>query len=116
MPILSAVVNQSFFIRGRILMCAWLLLSVVMVAAYTGKLTANSVSTKQPVPFKSLSELVKRTDYRWGFEKDTMLDTVFSVSLYCLGLFKKNRHITDRTYDVCVRACARACVSVCVCA
>ena len=67
---------------GRVLLCTWLLLSLVTGATYTGKLTSNSVVTKQRVPFKSLSELVKRTDYRWGIEKGTMMDEIFSVSCY----------------------------------
>ena len=54
-------------------------MSLVTVATYTGRLTSNSVVTKQRVPFKSLSELVKRTDYRWGMEKGTMMDEFFSL-------------------------------------
>ena len=69
------------------LLCAWLLLSLVTVATYTGKLTSNSVVTKQRLPFKSLSELVKRTDYRWGVEKGTMMDDIFSVSWYNLNCY-----------------------------
>ena len=65
---------------GRVLLCAWTLVALVTVATYTGKLTSNSMVTKQRVPFKSLSELVKRTDYRWGMEKLTNLEAIFSVS------------------------------------
>ena len=65
---------------GRVLLCAWLLFSLVTVATYTGKLTSNSVITKQRVPFRSLSELVKRTDYRWGLTKGTMQENIFAVS------------------------------------
>ena len=65
---------------GRVLLCAWSLLALVTVATYTGKLTSNSVGTKQRVPFNSLRELVKRTDYRWGMAKETMEEAMFSVS------------------------------------
>ena len=72
---------------GRVLRCAWLLLALVTVAAYTGKLTSNSVGTQQGVPFNSLRELVKRTDYRWGMDKGTMTEAIFSVSLLLLIFF-----------------------------
>ena len=78
----SAVVYTGASASGRVLLSAWLLFSLVTVAIYTGKLTSNSVVTKQRLPFKSLSELVKRTDYRWGVEKGTMMDDIFSVSCY----------------------------------
>ncbi|XP_070180831.1 probable glutamate receptor [Littorina saxatilis] len=57
-----------------------MLMCLVTVAAYTGKLTSNSVVTKQPVPFNSLSELVQRTDYRWGLANGTLIDYVFATS------------------------------------
>ncbi|KAL8583729.1 hypothetical protein ACOMHN_000350 [Nucella lapillus] len=65
---------------GRVLLVAWLLLSLVTVATYRGKLTSNSVVTKQPVPFKTLSELVRRSDYKWGFPTGTMLDSLIGNS------------------------------------
>ncbi|XP_070184607.1 glutamate receptor ionotropic, kainate 4-like [Littorina saxatilis] len=57
-----------------------MLMCLVTIAAYTGKLTSNSVVTKQPVPFNSLSELVQRTDYRWGIEKGTLQEYIFATS------------------------------------
>ena len=71
---------------GRTLLCAWLLLSLVTVATYTGKLTSNSVVTKQRLPFRSLNELVKRTDYRWGLPEGTMMETIFSVTFYFFSI------------------------------
>ena len=76
----TAVVHQSTSTSGSILMCAWFLMSMVTIASYTGKLTANSVVTKQPVPFSTLAELVKRTDYRWGLDPGTSLETFVAVS------------------------------------
>ena len=70
-------------------MCAWFLMSMVTIACYTGKLTANSVVTKQPVPFSTLAELVRRTDYRWGLDPGTSLETFVAVSL--AYVFQKNR-------------------------
>ena len=65
---------------GRVLLYAWSLFSLVTVAAYTGQLTSISVVTKQRVPFNSLSELVKRTDYKWGVTMGTAMETLFAVS------------------------------------
>ena len=78
----TAVAYEAVSTSGRVLLLTWCLLSLVTVATYTGKLTSNSVVTKQRVPFNSLRELVKRTDYRWGLPKETMMDTIFSVSGY----------------------------------
>ena len=76
----SAVVYTGASASGRVLLSAWLLFSLVTVAIYTGKLTSNSVVTKQRVPVRSLSELVKRTDYRWGMTKGTLFENIFAVS------------------------------------
>ncbi|XP_076464635.1 glutamate receptor ionotropic, delta-1-like [Babylonia areolata] len=59
---------------GRVLLVAWLLMSLVTVATYTGKLTSYSVITKQPLPFRTLEELVKRSDYTWGVTKGTSME------------------------------------------
>jgi hypothetical protein len=60
-------------------MSSWSLVCVVMVASYTGKLTSNSVLSKQPLPFQSLSELVQRQDYKWGLIKGTSYESIFRV-------------------------------------
>jgi hypothetical protein len=63
-------------------MSTWSLVCVVMVASYTGKLTSNSVLSKQPLPFQSLSELVQRQDYKWGLTKGISMETNFKVSVW----------------------------------
>ena len=55
-------------------------MSTVLVASYTGKLTSNSVVTKQPLPFTTLSELVKWSDYKWGLSPRTSMETFMEVS------------------------------------
>ncbi|XP_070180491.1 glutamate receptor ionotropic, kainate 4-like [Littorina saxatilis] len=75
-----AVAHEAVSRGGRVLLWAWMLMCLVTVAAYTGKLTSNSVVTKQPVPFNSLSELVQRTDYRWGIIKGTQQEYTFATS------------------------------------
>ncbi|KAK7103508.1 glutamate receptor ionotropic, kainate glr-3-like isoform X2 [Littorina saxatilis] len=75
-----AVVHEAVSRAGRVLLWAWMLMCLVTVAAYTGKLTSNSVVTKQPVPFNSLSELVQRTDYRWGIANGTLEESTFATS------------------------------------
>ncbi|XP_070181994.1 glutamate receptor ionotropic, delta-2-like [Littorina saxatilis] len=75
-----AVAHEAVSRSGRVLLWAWMLMCLVTVAAYTGKLTSNSVVTKQPVPFNSLSELVQRTDYRWGLAKGTLEEHTFATS------------------------------------
>ncbi|KAK7099043.1 hypothetical protein V1264_003239 [Littorina saxatilis] len=75
-----AVAHEAVSRGGRVLLWAWMLMCLVTVAAYTGKLTSNAVVTKQPVPFNSLSELVQRTDYRWGLAKGTLDEYTFSTS------------------------------------
>ncbi|KAK7471497.1 hypothetical protein BaRGS_00035836 [Batillaria attramentaria] len=65
---------------GHVLLSAWLLSSVVMVAVYTGKLTAFSVVTKGNVPFNSLSEVVRQDEYRWGLVGGTLYESILSTS------------------------------------
>ena len=79
--LVAAVTYEAVSSSGRILLYSWSLLSLVMIASYTSKLTSNSVLTRQPLPFNSLSELVKRTDYRWAFSEAIYLETIFAVSL-----------------------------------
>ena len=75
----AAVVYNGVSDSGRVLLCSWQLLSVVTVATYTGKLTSSSMVIQQPLPFNTLSELVKRTDYRWRIQRKTMVENVLSV-------------------------------------
>ncbi|KAK7471498.1 hypothetical protein BaRGS_00035837 [Batillaria attramentaria] len=65
---------------GHVLLSAWLLLSVVIVAVYTGKLTAFSLITNGNVPFNSLRELVRQDEYRWGLLGGTMSESILSTS------------------------------------
>ena len=81
--IVTAVVYGEFSTSGRALLCSWLLLSMVMTATYTGKLTSNSMVIQQPLPFSTLSELVKRTDYSWGVRRGTMVESMLSVRWFC---------------------------------
>ncbi|XP_076464828.1 glutamate receptor ionotropic, delta-1-like [Babylonia areolata] len=78
-----AVVYNGASTSGRVLLVAWLLLSMVIVTAYTGKLTSYSVVTKEPLPFRTLEELVKRSDYTWGFHLGTNSAFKLYKSLHC---------------------------------
>lgn len=89
-------------VGGRVLLSVWSLLSLVTVATYTGKLTSDSMVTRQRVPFNSLHELVKRTDYRWGLIKGTMTETLFAVSTYVdhLPAWQKNEEEEESNPDL----------------
>ncbi|XP_076464230.1 glutamate receptor ionotropic, kainate 4-like [Babylonia areolata] len=65
---------------GRVVLCSWLLLSLVLAGTYTGKLTASALLVRQPLPFSSLAQLLTRSDYTWGLSRGTMMEAFFSNS------------------------------------
>ena len=65
---------------GRVLVCSWLLLNVVLAAFYSSKLTATlTVKSKEP-PFTSLAQLVRQDTYTWGIASGTAKSSLLRVS------------------------------------
>ena len=54
-------------------------MSLVLGAAYTGKLASNSVTLPPELPFNSLKELLQRNDYKWGTFRDSSYVTSLKV-------------------------------------
>nr|KAG5710718.1 hypothetical protein BaRGS_035120 [Batillaria attramentaria] len=70
---IHSVVLESPSRAGRVLVCAWLLLGVVLVSVYSSKLTATLAVTDQALPFSSMAELVNQDTYSWGIEDRDVL-------------------------------------------
>ncbi|XP_070181288.1 glutamate receptor 1-like [Littorina saxatilis] len=66
---------------ARVLLCSWWLLSLVVVAAFSGTLTAYLSVARQPQLFSSLQDLVtKQHDYTWGTSSESSIMLVFKES------------------------------------
>nr|KAG5710717.1 hypothetical protein BaRGS_035119 [Batillaria attramentaria] len=56
----NSIVRESPSRAGRVLVCSWLLLGVVLVSVYSSKLTATLAVTDQALPFSSMAELDRK--------------------------------------------------------
>ncbi|KAK7504819.1 hypothetical protein BaRGS_00003847 [Batillaria attramentaria] len=74
------VVFESQSPSAQVLMFSWLVMSLVTIATYTGKLTASSVLLQEKVPFSTLRELVRQDEYKWGFLAGTMDADILATS------------------------------------
>ena len=79
--VVSAVELDAKLCSTKIIFCTWLLMSLVIAAAYTGKLVSNAVPVQPQLPFTSLKELVDRNDYTWGMGRGGSIAKMFSVSV-----------------------------------
>ncbi|KAK7502679.1 hypothetical protein BaRGS_00005929 [Batillaria attramentaria] len=57
---------------GRVLVCAWLLLGVVLASVYSSKLTATLAVTDQALPFSSMAELASEVEVYKQFYKGVL--------------------------------------------
>nr|KAG5710719.1 hypothetical protein BaRGS_035121 [Batillaria attramentaria] len=83
--LLAGLVNRptgEFASRaGRVLVCAWLLLGVVLASVYSSKLTATLAVTDQALPFSSMAELVNQDKYTWGLSSSgTATEAILKAS------------------------------------
>ena len=62
----TAVSLENRNTSSKLVFVAWMVVSLVITAAYTGKLVSNAVQVPQQLPFQSMAELVQRDDYIWG--------------------------------------------------
>nr|KAG5712275.1 hypothetical protein BaRGS_023854 [Batillaria attramentaria] len=76
----QGVVFESQSPSAQVLMFSWLVMSLVTIATYTGKLTASSVLLQEKVPFSTLRELVRQDEYKWGFLAGTMDADILATS------------------------------------
>ncbi|KAK7502681.1 hypothetical protein BaRGS_00005931 [Batillaria attramentaria] len=81
------IVRESPSRAGRVLVCSWLLLGVVLVSVYSSKLTATLAVTDQALPFSSMAELVSQDTYTWGIRAGTALDSILKAST--IDVFQK---------------------------
>ncbi|KAK7104623.1 uncharacterized protein [Littorina saxatilis] len=65
---------------GRVLVCSWLLLSVVLAAFYSSKLTATLTVQREEPPFTSMAGLLAQSTYTWGIASGTAKSSIISES------------------------------------
>ena len=66
---------------GRILVAFYWIFCIVMVATYTGNLTAFLAVETVTMPFNSLSEMIQQNDYTWGLVKTYAVEGMFRVTI-----------------------------------
>lgn len=65
---------------SRVLVCSWLLLSVLLASLYSSKLTATLTANNQSLPITSVSDLVNQDRYTWGLSSGTAVESIFKVT------------------------------------
>nr|KAG5701363.1 hypothetical protein BaRGS_006137 [Batillaria attramentaria] len=83
--LLAGVLNRPFTElsesrAGRVLVCAWLLLGVVIASVYSSKLTSSLTMGEQALPFTSMAQLLGRGDYTWGVNSGTAQELLLKTS------------------------------------
>ena len=58
---------------------SWWLVTVVLAAAYSGSLVAHLSLTRPYLPFRSLEDLVKQSQYKWGTVRDAAIHSIVKV-------------------------------------
>ena len=75
----------------QLVFAAWMVVSLVITAAYTGKLVSNAVPVPQQLPFQSMAELVQRDDYTWGASNGGSYEALLKVCI-CIHCIIEQRH------------------------
>ena len=87
----SAVQINRLSKFGHTLLGTWMLVSMVTVATYTGKLTSNSVIIEPELPFDNIDQLVQRSDYTWGTNPGSYYLSLLKVNVIYGYLYRGNQ-------------------------
>ena len=82
---LAAIEHESASRAGRVLVTTWMLLSVMLVAVYSSKLTSSLAARQQPLAFSSLAELISQDTFTWGVQGGTSQESLLKVRVGIAG-------------------------------